>query len=130
MLFHSFGSQEERKEYGGTAFLELQYCRLPIETPRRKIESVRNPAFFKDDSLYVHESDLNLFLSEYADLFAGGDAPDTVFFGLLFGVNYYPPEQIDALTERIAAKKPTDGEVLIAWLKGAKETNGFYVLGM
>ena len=32
MLFKIFNSQEERKKYGGSAFIEIQFCRLPMGT--------------------------------------------------------------------------------------------------
>ena len=35
MLFHTFSSQEERRKYGGSAFIEIQYCKLPIRTRKK-----------------------------------------------------------------------------------------------
>ena len=28
MLFHTFNTQEERRKFGGSDFIEMQYCRL------------------------------------------------------------------------------------------------------
>jgi len=32
-MFHIFDSQEKRRKYGGSAFMEIQFCRLPEGTP-------------------------------------------------------------------------------------------------
>ncbi len=40
MLFHTFNSQEERRAFGGSMFIELQFCKLPVGTKDKKIISV------------------------------------------------------------------------------------------
>ena len=39
-MFHIFNSQEERREYGGSAFIEIQFCRLPRDTSLSEIVDV------------------------------------------------------------------------------------------
>lgn len=40
MLFQSFISQEERSQFGCTAFIEIQFCNLPFQTSIEKIVDV------------------------------------------------------------------------------------------
>ncbi len=42
MLFLTFHSQEERREYGGSAFIEMQFCKLPAGTGIKDIVAVGN----------------------------------------------------------------------------------------
>ena len=45
MLFHKFKNQEERRAFGGSSFIEIQYCTL-FETTDIKVitgvESIKN----------------------------------------------------------------------------------------
>ena len=43
MLFHVFNSQEERRAYGGSAFIEIQFCKL--STKRKVTERVALAVF-------------------------------------------------------------------------------------
>ena len=54
MLFLKFSSQDERRAYGGSAFIELQFCKLPPATPIKKIIAVDSIENWKNDSLYVN----------------------------------------------------------------------------
>lgn len=36
MLFHTFRAQEERRRFGGTDFMEMQYCKLPLDLLAKK----------------------------------------------------------------------------------------------
>lgn len=40
MLFHTFNSQEDRRKYGGSAFIEMQFCVLPAGTGIKNIVAV------------------------------------------------------------------------------------------
>lgn len=40
MLFHTFRSQEERRKFGGSYFIEVQYCKLAQDSEITKIVSV------------------------------------------------------------------------------------------
>ncbi len=119
MLFHVFHSQEARRAYGGSAFIEFQFCKLPAKRKGNTRAALRNIHHWQNDSLYV--DDVNLFYNEYHRFFDSLD---------VFGMNYYGPESIKAVTEKIITAKPLEYEVLVEWLNTAKEYNGFYVLGI
>ena len=129
MLFYTFNSQEERRAFGGSMFIELQFCKLPVGTKNKKIISVDSIVNWQNDSLYV--SNENMFYNEYSHILNCG------MYGNLkcgvvdiFGINYYSPSLIDTIIEEIKKNKPLDYETLIGWLNKAKQYNGFYVLGM
>lgn len=69
MLFHTFRSQEEREAFGGSYFIEFQYCRLPSHSTIEEIISVDSIHFGGDDSLYVYGDDDNSFSSSYDAIF-------------------------------------------------------------
>ena len=119
MLFHIFNSQEDRRAYGGSAFIEIQFCKLPAKRIRNKSAALRNLHHWQNDSLYI--DDENLFYNEYHHIF------DTVD---IFGMNYYGPESIKPIIEKIITTEPMEYEVLVEWLIKAKEFNGFYILGL
>lgn len=126
-LFHKFNSQEDRRNFGGSYFIELQFCRLPKGTENKKLFSdIRH---WQNDSLYICDDDL--FYREYSGIFNCG-----IYHNLktgivdIYGLNYYPPELTDALIKRITEKSPEDGNTLLEWLSKAKNYNGFYVLGV
>lgn len=126
-VFHRFSSQTERREYGGSGFLEMQFCRLPRET--KLAEIVNRIENWKDDSLYIDDEDK--FYREYGDIFDSG------FYSNLergtvdvYGINYYPPEYVGMLLARIAVRKPAGYESVLGWLRDAEKYNGFYILGI
>lgn len=129
MLFHKFDSQEERRDYGGSAFLEMQFCRLLAGTGIETLVAVGSIVNWRNDSLYI--SDENLFYEEYSRIFDcgiynnGRTGPVDVY-----GINYYGPEQIDLLLARIRETQPEDWQVLTEWLEEARAYNGFYILGI
>ena len=53
MLFLSFHSQEERRAYNSSAFLELQFCRLPAHMSVKERVTVEHIRHRQNDSLYV-----------------------------------------------------------------------------
>lgn len=128
-MFHVFSSQEERREYGGSAFIEIQFCRLPYRTKLSKIVAVDSIRNWMNDSLYV--DDENEFYSEYNQIFDCGIYSNKER-GIvdIYGINYYTPSQIEMLLSRILEKKPAGHEVLTQWLERAKQYNGFYILGL
>lgn len=129
MLFHTFHSQAEREKCGGSAFLELQFCKLPAQSNLETLVAVEHINYWQNDSLYIH--DARLFDREYSSVFDCG-----IYNNLrrgtvdLWGINYYPPSSIDILIQKIDTKKPLEYETLKAWLNRAKTHNGFYILGM
>lgn len=127
MLFHIFRSQDERRAYGGSAFLELQFCCLPPGTPIAKI--VDSIECWKNDSLYV--DDENSFYNIYSHIFSGGTYAN-LQTGIvdLYGINYYSPSLTQHILEQVILEKPTDCKILCEWLKKAGSYNGFYILGL
>lgn len=129
MLFYTFRSQEERRNYGGSAFIEIQFCRLPIGTSPKRIVSIGSIHNWENDSLYVdceYEFD-----NEYSSIFDCG-----IYHNMktgpvdLYGINYYPTSTIEPIIERLNMEKPRDYEILLCWLDKAKHYNGFYILGI
>lgn len=131
MIFHSFANQEERRNFGGTAFMELQYCTLRPETEIKKIVGVGAHGNWMDSSLYIYLDDIESFCSNYGDIFYGGTY-NNLHQGRLDinGINYYTPAQAKEILLKIEGKKPLDYEVISEWLKNGKQYNGFYVLGV
>lgn len=124
-----FNSQEERRRFGGSAFIEIQFCKMPFNTKAKKIVAVNSITHWQNDSLYIDEADK--FFQEYSHIFNSG-----IYHNLktgivdIFGINYYAPSLIDPIIEKLQADKPIDYELLIDWLRKAKEYNGFYILGI
>ena len=129
MLFLSFNSQGERREYDGSAFIEMQFCRLPAGTKVKDIVAVSNINHWQNDSLYINDE--NVFYQEYCHIFNCG-IYNNLKTGVvdIYGVNYYTPSLTDSFIEKLREEKPADYEKLVWWLKQAKEYNGFYILGI
>lgn len=129
MLFYTFQSQEERRKFGGSAFIELQLCKLPAGTALKKIVKVGNIKNWQNDSLYVNDEDL--FYKEYGPIFDCG-IYNNLKSGIvdIYGINYYAPDLLDTIIRRLDSDKPVDCELLADWLKKAKAHNGFYILGI
>ncbi|MCH5153572.1 MAG: hypothetical protein J1F71_00015 [Clostridiales bacterium] len=120
-MFHIFKDQNERIAYGGTAFIELQYCKLKAGTRLNKIVALRSIRHWQDNSLYVYVTDIDNFLDQYHDIFQGVDCS---------GINYYSPNQLNEIVAKLESKKPVDYSVLLEWLKQGIEHNGIYILGI
>lgn len=127
MLFHIFNSQQERREYGGSCFIEFQFCLLPKDTSLETL--VNSDVHWQDDSLYV--SDENKFYREYSSIFNCG-VYNNLSSGTVdvYGLNYYSPEKTDIIIDKLCQEKPYDYQVLLDWLNKSKEYNGFYILGI
>ncbi|NLT08510.1 MAG: hypothetical protein GXY08_03305 [Ruminococcus sp.] len=126
-MFLKFQSQEERRQYGGSCFFELQFCRsLREQSMEIILKQIRN---WEDDSLYVH-GDKPLY-SVYGPIFGNGVHPNMTE-GYLdpWGITYYKPDMIDGIIVRALQSKPEGYKMLIEWLNKAKEYNGFYILGV
>ena len=129
MLFHVFQSQEERRAFGGSAFIEMQFCRLPADTGLKTVTAVSSIRNWQNDSLYIN--DFDLFYLEYCHIFDGGYYNNLKTGPVdLFGINYYPPAMMDSIIGKIMAEQPIDHEILLNWLAKAKEYNGIYILGV
>ena len=131
MLFHSFSSQTERREYGGSDFIELQCCKLKRGTSIKKIISVDHIEHWKTVSLFLSGDEMDNFISLYSDIFNQGFYNNGKSGSLdLFGINYYPPELEEAIIKRLRERNSEDGRILTDWLMTADEHNGLYILGV
>ena len=130
-MFLNFKNAEQRRKYGGSAFIEFQYCTLPAGTKLKKTVSVKTIDFWKDDSLYVFVDDIDDFISDYREIFNNG-----IYGNLksgecdIYGINYYPPERLKEIIGKTEKIKTADGETLLQWLKHGENRNGFYILGI
>ena len=61
MLFHTFDTQEERRNYGGSAFIEMQFCNMSTQATTKELVDVGNIQNWKNDSLYVYIDDDKAF---------------------------------------------------------------------
>ena len=126
-MFLKFESQDERREYGGSCFIEFQFCMMPEGTQQNRIFHPID--HWRDDSLYVH-GDSPLF-STYKEILGTGIHPNmTEGYFDYYGVTYYAPDKIEPIIGRILSAKPEGYDVLNKWLEEAKQYNGFYILGI
>ena len=131
MLFHSFNNQEERRAFGGSEFLELQFCQLERGIKIKSIVSTKKIEHWNSASLYVHGDDFDAFYEHYKDVFKNGTYNNLKSGNVdFFGINYYSPEQVDEMINVIKEKQPKDYQVVLDWLNNAKVYNGVYILGV
>ena len=131
MLFYQFSSQEERKECGGSYFIEMQYCRLQHSSEIEDIVSVNAIKNWKNDSLYIYGDSDNEFVLHYGEIFNIGTY-NNLQSGIvdMCGINYYSKENTRTIIEKVKEKKPLDYPILLDWLERCEDYNGFYVLGL
>ncbi len=128
-LFLHFDSNEERRKYGGSAFIELQYFRMHERTLKSKLVDVDKIVNWRNDSLYVY--DCTAFLRAYSDIFCDGLYNNGKNGPLdLFGINYYSNSQISEIIKRIESIAPADSQTLLDWLRAGRAYNGIYILGI
>lgn len=130
-MFHSFSSQDKRKNFGGSDFLEIQFCRMPPKTEIERMVAVDRIKHWCCDSLYISGEDVSAFFKEYGCIFDCG-IYNNLETGAIdpYGINYYRSDLIDAIIAKILKKRPADYEKLAAWLNTAKQYPGFYILGI
>ena len=129
MLFHVFSSQEERRNFGGAAYIEIQFCKIPYGTKSKKLVAVNSINHWQNDSLYL--ADENTIYQEYSNIFNRGIDSNLKSGTVdIFGINYYAPSLVDSIIAKLQKDKPSDYQTLIEWLNKAKEYNGFYILGI
>lgn len=128
-MFLTFKSQEERREHGGSGFIEFQFCKMPVKSKIESIVTIEIIDHWKLDSLYV--SDYEEFFEIYGKYFDCGYY-NNMKNGLvdIYGINYYTSECVDSIISKIETEKPEDYPVILEWLNKAKEYNGFYILGV
>lgn len=128
-MFYLFENQQQRRECGGSNFIEFQFCHMPAKSAIKEIVSVDNIQHWKNDSLYVNDE--NAFYQQYSCIFDCGIYNDLQTGTVdIYGINYYPPSVIEKIIEKLNHLKPTDYEILIDWLEKSKNHNGFYILGV
>ncbi len=128
-MFMKFNSTEERRGYGGSCFIEIQYCKHPVGTGVQRI--VNAIEHWMVTSLYVYGDDMGDFYIEYKDILSNG-VHENLEEGVVnsWGANYYNEEKTKIIMEKLERYKPTGFEVFLAWLKENPYHNGFYVLGV
>lgn len=129
MLFHRFNNQEERRMFGGSDFLELQFCQHKSGTSiKRIVNKIEN---WHNASLYISGDDMDTFYKCYKDVFKNGTYNNLKSGDIdFFGINYYSPEQVEEMIKTIEEKKPKDYIIVLEWFNKAKEFNGIYILGV
>lgn len=131
MIFSTFSSQEERREFGGGDFIELQYCRLPPYTEIKEIVSVDAIEHWKNDSLYIYGDFFDVFFSSYGTIITDGIYNNMEHGPIdLCGINFYAQAQAKQIIEHVEAKRPPEYQTLLNWLKAGERYIGFYVLGL
>ncbi len=133
MLFHSFVSQAERREFGGGDFLEFTFCKLDRDASVEDIVSNDTVKLlhWSNSSLYLCGDDWNEFCDAYGEIITNG-----TYANLEKGyldwceINYFSPEQMQLIIKRLRAEKPKGYQPLLNWLEQGTQYNGFYVLGL
>lgn len=130
-MFYCFNDQKERATFGGSSFLELQYCKMKKGTPAETIVSVSSINHWQDDSIYINIDDAPEFISNYGDIFQDG-LYNNMKRGMIdtTGINYYSPSQVLKIISAVELKKPAEYALLSDWLKKAAPYNGVYILGI
>ena len=129
MLFHGFNNQDDRRDFGGSDFFELQFCQHKSGTSIKRI--VNKTENWRNDSLYISGDDMDTFYKCYKDVFKNGTYNNLKSGEIdFFGINYYSPKQVDEMIKVIEETKPTDYTIVLEWLNKAKEFNGVYILGV
>ena len=133
MLFHSFASQDERREFGGGDFLEFAFCKLRRGTSIKKIISDHEVSslHWSNSSLFLLGDDWEEFCNAYGEIVANGTYAnlETGYLDCC-GINYFSPEQVQVIIDRLREEKPKDYQPLLNWLEQDTQYNGFYVLGL
>lgn len=129
MFFHTFDSQQQRRAFGGSYFIELQYCGLSPNAGLTAILSLDSIENWKNDSLYIHGDDDNLFWEQYGNILTEGIYQNRQTGPVdLYGINYYSPQCTFLIAQKVRQQKPLEYLVFLSWLEKAE--NGFYVLGL
>ncbi len=115
----------------GSAFLEIQYCKLPEGKSIKDIVSVDSIKHWDNKSLYVYDNDINEFYNEYAEILQNGVYNNLCEGKLdICGINYYNICKAQAIIERVESIKPIEYEIFLEWLNDGLSQNGFYILGL
>jgi len=130
-MFHKFANQEDRKHFGGSAFIELQFCKMKAGTKLKKLITTKSIDPWHNDSLYIHVDDVDNFTKLYSEIFNTGIHNDlSTGFVDVFGINYYSLDDTLNMINLLKLRKPKDYLLLIDWLNRVSNFNGFYLLGI
>lgn len=132
-MFIKFNFKDERrKSYdNSTAFIELQYCKMPKKSKIKTILSTRRAKFWENDSLYIYIDNIELFVENYSEILNDGTYvnPEVGLFDV-YGYYYYNENDVEKIINKILDKKPKDYDKFLKWLEVAKSHNGFYLVGI
>lgn len=132
-MFLTFENDEEKIKEEHSACIEFQFCRIKRNTALSDIIGyVFAPdfAFGRKDSMFVHDEDFEEFYDQYGDILNFGYYANHETGPVdPYGINYYKPDSIDIITEKITEKKPSDYLLFKEWLEKARNYYGFYILG-
>ena len=129
-MIYKFESQEERRNFGGSAFIEIAYCKLNNNYSIKRI--LNKHSNWNNDSLYIYNDDIDNFTENYRDIFGKCICQDLKEYDNFdpFGINYYSNDKVNYIKEKILKIKPLDYEILLEWLNECSNYNGFYILGI
>ena len=126
MLFHTFSSQEERRAFGGSYFIELQKA-----APHLKVGEIHPMQFWKNDSLYIYGDDDNAFFDAYHKIFINGIyANGQTGVMDVCGINYYSGEETARIVKELKQRHLPDQDTLIHWLETPSTEYGLWILGL
>lgn len=120
-MFHKFKNQEERKNFGGTAFVEFAYCKNKSKFKILNKLLKRKNVFWNDDSLYIYVDDIDEFCKLCDDIFKVNN---------FYGSNYYSKEKTIEIINSLKQKQPKDYLVLVEWLELALMHDVFWIYGI
>lgn len=131
-MIHKFNNQEERRNFGGSAFIEIAYCKLKPRTKVKKVFKLKNLPMRSNDSLYVHVDDMHDFIEIYSDIFGKCICANLNEYDSFdpFCINYYSKDCINIIKEKLLEARPKDYEMVLKWLEESDKYNGFYILGI
>lgn len=97
-------------------------------------ELFKNIQYWKEDSLYLNESDdenMFLFENKYLNYFLKTLTPNGKFDFEPFGVNYYSKERAQNILNELLVADLPNSNILCKWLTKCVESyQGFYILGI
>ena len=117
---HILKSKEERDNIGGTAFIEIQYCKYMSSSKELNNPNSGLYEHGKENSMYIYIDDCEKFLNEYEKIFGHLD---------VYGFNYYDKEETKKIIKNIEKIHPMDYEIFVNWIE-KEDSNGFWVLGI
>ncbi len=113
MLFHSFVSQTERREFGGGDFLQFAFCKLDRDTSIEELVSNGAVASLHWSNLYLCGDDWNKFCDAYSEIITNGTyASLEKGYRDWCGINDFSPEQMQLIMKRLREERPKDYQPL------------------